>query len=176
MGRTSWPACQEPLCFCLLITRCYWGVWAGQRAKSPCISHTKRNELAAGSSRLQRCVPVLSGARPESPTAISALKSDAAAASWTEACCLTFLLAWSLPMHLVTQAPSFLIGKGVRMTLCHIVLYCIVLYCINCIYSILLVTLYYITSCYVLLWSHFPNLEVSILPPCFALCRCPSSL
>lgn len=29
-------------------------------------------------------------------------------------------------------------------------------------------------SRYVLLWSHFPNLEVSRLPPCSALCRCPA--
>lgn len=123
VGHTSWPACQEPLCFCLLITRCYWGVWAGQCAKSLCISHTKRNKLAAGSSRLQSCVPVLSGARPEPPTAISAVKSDAAAASSIKACCLTFPLAWSPHMSLVTQASLFFTGRGVRVTLCYITLY-----------------------------------------------------
>lgn len=150
MGCTSWPACQEPLCFCLLITRCYWGVWAGQCAKSLCIKHTKRNELAAGSSRLQRCVLVLPGARPEPPTAISTVKSDAAAASWTRACCLTFLLAWSLPMHPVVQAFSLLTWRWVGITfpyiaLCYIILTTFLVYTI--LYKLRYDTLHHVMCC-----------------------------
>lgn len=49
------------------------------------------------------------------------------------------------------------------------------IYCIYYIYYTISVALFCITSYCVLLLSHFPSLEVSMLPPCFALCGCPSS-
>lgn len=113
-GHTSWPTHQEPLCFCLLITRCCWGVWAGQCAKGLCIRHTKRNDLAAGSSRLQRCVPVQKGARPEPPMAISQIRCSSNQ--------LDQSLLPHLPSGLVTPSTThhtgtvISIGRGMRIT------------------------------------------------------------
>lgn len=150
----SWPACQEP------VHQAHKEKWASSRQQQIAEMCPSAERGKAWTTHGNQCSQIRCSSNQLDQSLLSHLPSG--------------LVAPSIPHHAGTLIFYWEGNEN------HIVLYWIMLYYNNCIYCTdyihYITLLYYVILHHIImLLSHFLGLEVSMLPPYYTLCRCPSS-